>query len=144
MWVWIFQFWKKRQFCKFQKIDQSYTIARIKVTNIKDINIKILCFFIHAFPHMFFVPKKTPKQCQFIFICNNYIKFIYTLGNFDRPIKVTSNAIKVTPSAIKVTLFDQVTLIGLNFWFRISSKKLIVTYGKVQNLKLIMIMSYIQ
>ena len=91
---------------------------------------------------MFFVPKKTPKQWKFTFICNNYINFIYTWGNFDGPIKVTSSAIRVTPSAIKVTLFDLVTLIGL--WFRISSKKLIVTYGKVQNLKLIIILLYIQ
>ena len=40
---------------------------------------------------------------------------------------------KVTPSAIKVTPFDGVTLIGL--WFRVSSKKLIVTYGAGIELK---------
>ena len=47
------------------------------------------------------------------FIYDNYINFIYTWGNFDRPIKVTPGTIKVTPSAIKVTPFDGVTLIGL-------------------------------
>ena len=52
---------------------------------------------------MFFVPKKTPKKLQFIFNYHNYINFIYTWGNFDRPIKVTPGAIKVTPSAVKVT-----------------------------------------
>ena len=41
--------------------------------------------------------------------------------------------IKVTPRAIKVTPFDGVTLIGL--LFRISSKKLIVTYRKGIELK---------
>ena len=97
---------------------------------IKDINIKILCFFIHAFPHMFFDPKKMPKKWQFIFIYDNYINFIYTWDNFDQPIKVTPGIIKVTPSAIKVTPFDGVTLIGLSF--RISSKKLTVTYRKVE------------
>ena len=74
---------------------------------------------------MFFDPKKMPKKWQFIFIYDNYINFIYTL--------VTPSAIKVTPSAIKVTPFDGVTLIGL--WFRISSKKLIVTYGTGIELK---------
>ena len=59
---------------------------------------------------MFFVPKKMPKKWQFIFIYDNYINFIHTSGNFDRPIKVTPSAIKVTPSAIKVTPFDGVTL----------------------------------
>ena len=79
-------------------------------------------------PHVF-VPKQTPKKWQFIFICDNYINFIYTWGNFDQPIKVTPSAITATPSAIKVTPFDRVTLISL--WFsRISSKKLIVTYGR--------------
>ena len=82
---------------------------------------------------MFFDPKKTPKKWQFIFIYYNYINFIYTWGNFDQPIKVTPGTIKVTPSAIKVTPFDGVTLIGL--WFRISSKKLIVTYRKGIELK---------
>ena len=79
---------------------------------------------------MFFVRKKW----QFIFIYDNYINFIYTWGNFDRLIIVTPSAIKVTSSAIKVTPFDGVTLIGL-FWFRISSKKLIVTYRKGIELK---------
>ena len=58
---------KKQQFSKLQKIDQSYTKVAIKVSNIKDMNINILCFFIHAFPHMFFIPKKTPKKWQFIY-----------------------------------------------------------------------------
>ena len=82
---------------------------------------------------MFFLPKNTPKKWQFIFIYDNYINFIYSWGNFDQPIKVTPSAIKVTPSAIKVTPFDGVTLIGL--WFKISSKKLIITYGKGIELK---------
>ena len=104
--------------------NQSYPKVVIKVTNIKDINIKILCFFIHTFPHMFFVSKKMPKKWEFIFIYDKYIYFIHTWGNFDRLIKVTPSAIKVTLSAIKVTPFGRVTLIGL--WFRISFKKLII------------------
>ena len=125
----------KLQFSKFQKIDQSYPVSTIKVSPklqskllILKTNIKILCFFIHAFPHMFFIPKNMQKKWQFIFIYNNYIDFIYSWGNFDRLIKVTPSAIKVTLSAIKVTPFDGITLIGL--WFRISSKKMIITYGK--------------
>ena len=55
---------------------------------------------------MFFVPKKMPKKWQFIFIYDNYINFIHTWGNFDRPIKVTPSAIKVTPFD-GVTLFDR-------------------------------------
>ena len=60
---------------------------------------------------------------------------LFTLGvaNFDQSIKVTPSAIIVTPSAIKVTPFGRVTLIDL--WFRISSKKLIITYGKGIELK---------
>ena len=45
-----------------RRSDQSHPKVAIKVTNIKDINIKILCFFIHAFPHMFSDPKKTLKK----------------------------------------------------------------------------------
>ena len=73
--------------------NQSYSKVTIKVTNIKDINIQILCFFIHAFTllcPMFFIPKKMmPKKWQLIFIYDNYINFIHTWGNFDRLIKVT-------------------------------------------------------
>ena len=32
--------------------------------------------FIHAFPHMFFVPKKDAKEMAVYFIYNNYINFI--------------------------------------------------------------------
>ena len=73
------------------------------------------------------------QRNESLFIYNNYINFIHTWGNFDWPIKVTPSAIKVTSSAIKVTPFDGVTLISL--WFRISSKKLIITYGKGIELK---------
>ena len=98
---------KKQQFFKFQKIDQSYPKVTIRVTNIKDINIKILFFYSPIPWHVFRPIKDAKKKRQFIFIHDNYINFIHTCGNFDDwPIKVTPNAIKVTPSAIKVTPFD--------------------------------------
>ena len=42
----------KKQFSKLQKIDQSYPKVVIKVTNIKDMNIKIL-FYSPIPPHIF-------------------------------------------------------------------------------------------
>ena len=44
---------------------------------------------------MLFLPKHAPKKWQFIFIYDNYINFIYSWGNFDRPIKVTPRVNKV-------------------------------------------------
>ena len=85
-------------------------------------------FFYSRIPPHVFRLKKDAKEMTVFFIYDNYINFIYTWGNFDRSIKVTPGMIKVTPSAIKVTPFDGITLIGL--WFRISSKKLIITYSK--------------
>ena len=102
----------RQSLLRYLKVFCWRSLTNIKI---KDINIKILCFFIHAFPQMFFDPKKTPKKWQFIFIYNNYINIIYTWGNFDQPIKVTPGTIKVTPSVIKVTPFDGKTLIGLSF-----------------------------
>ena len=82
----------------------------INVTNIKDINLKILCSFIHMrSTTSFSSQKRCEKRWQFIFIYNNYINFIHTWGNFDQLIKVTPSTIKVTP------FVGGVTLIGL--WF---------------------------
>ena len=127
---------KKQQISKFQKIDQSYLVGVLKVTPKlqsklliwKTYKHKNTLFFLFTHSPMFFFPNKTPKKWQFIFIYNNYINFIYASGNFDWLIKVTPSVIKVTPSAIKVTPFGGATSIGL--WFRISSKNLIITYGK--------------
>ena len=127
---------KKQQISKFQKIDQSYLVGVLKVTPKlqsklliwKTYKHKNTLFFLFTHSPTFFFPNKTPKKWQFIFIYNNYINFIYASGNFDRLIKVTPSVIKVTPSAIKVTPFGGATSIGL--WFRISSKNLIITYGK--------------
>ena len=86
--------------------------------------IKILCFFIQAFP-MFFDPKRRQRNDSlFLFTIANYINFIYTWGNFDRPIKVIPSAIKVTPTGN----FDR-SLIQNIF------KELIVTYRKGIELK---------
>ena len=124
---------KKQQFSKFQKIDQSYPKVAIKVTNIKDINIKILCFFIHTFPHMFFDPKKTPKKWQF-FLFMTIILTLFTLGvTLIGQSKLPQVPLKLLQVRSKLPPFDGVTLITL--WFRISSKKLIVTYRKDKELK---------
>ena len=50
----LFLSFSKQQFSKLQKIYQSYSKVAIKVTNDKDMNIKILCF-IHTLPNTFFV-----------------------------------------------------------------------------------------
>ena len=71
-------------------------------------------FFYSRIPPHVFRPKKDTKEMTVYFYLL-YINFIYTWGNFDRPIKITPGTIKVTPSAIKVTVFDGVTLIGLFF-----------------------------
>ena len=82
-------------------------------------------FYSRIPPHVFWLIEYA-KEMTVYFIYNNCINFIHTWGNLDR-------LIKVAPSAIKVTPFDRVTLIGL--WFRISSKQLIITYGKGIELK---------
>ena len=66
---------EKQQFSKFQKNqsksphrgDQSYPKVAIKVTNIKDINIKILCFFYSRIPPHVFCPKKDAKEITVYF-----------------------------------------------------------------------------
>ena len=75
-------------------------------------NIKILCFFIHAFPTCLLSQKKCQRNDS-LFIYDNYINFIHAWGNSDQLIKATPGAIKVTPTAIKVTPFDGVTLFHL-------------------------------
>ena len=72
---------------------------------------KILYFLLTHSPTCFSTQKRRQRNdSSFLF---TIVKFIYTWGNFDWWIKVTSGTIKVTPSAIKVTPFDGVTLIGL-------------------------------
>ena len=121
---------EKQQSSKFQKIDQSYPVEAIKVTpklRSKLLILKILVLFTHSPTR--FSPQKRRQRNNSLFLFTIIIfNFIQTWGNFDRLIKVTLSTIKVTPSAIKVTPFGEVILIGL--WFRISSKKLISTYGK--------------
>ena len=115
---------KKQQFSKLQKTSQSYPVGSIKVTPmsrskllvLKILNIKILCFFFSRIPQLVFCLKKDTKEMT-IYLFTIIILNLSTLG-----------VIKVTPSAIKITQFDGVTLIGL--WFRIFSKKLIITYVK--------------
>ena len=54
----------------------------IKVSNIKDMNIKILCFFYSCISPHIFRPKKDPKEMTvYLFIYDNYINFIHTRDN---------------------------------------------------------------
>ena len=76
----------------------------INVTNIKDINLKILCSFIHTHSTTCFHPKKDARgdDSSFLFtIIILFINFIHTwpnsCSNFNQLIKVTPSAIKVTP-----------------------------------------------
>ena len=79
----------------------------IKVININDMNIKILCFFYLHIPLHVFRPQRDAKEMTVylfsIYIYSYNYNFIHTWGNFDWSIKVTPSVIKVTPSAIKVT-----------------------------------------
>ena len=121
---------EKQHFSKFQKIDQSYLVEAIKVTpksRSKLLILKILVLFTDS-PTRFSSQKRQQRNNSLFLFTIIIFNFIKTWGNFDRLIKVTLSTIKVTPSAIKVTPFGEVILIGL--WFRISSKKLISTYGK--------------
>ena len=50
----------------------------MRVTNIKDIKIKILCF-IHTLHHSFFVPKNTSKEMT-VYLFTIIIVTLFTLG----------------------------------------------------------------
>ena len=105
MWVWLFSFWKNSNFLSFKNQsklprwgDQSYHKVAAKLSiYIKDMNIKILCFFIHAFPTCLLSQKKCQRNDS-LFIYDNYISFSHASGKFDRLIKATPGAIKVTPT----------------------------------------------
>ena len=81
-------------------------------------------------PNMFFVPKKTPKKLQFIShlwqLCSLY-SHLEQLWLADQSYPKHDWSYSKCNQSYPIW-YSGVTLVGL--WFRISSKRLIITYGK--------------